>query len=334
MLITLAPWRIKLVRTILGLPALAVGILLAWAGYYHQREDHERVAAWVKTPCRIIKWSVDITRSSFGDHVKPSMAFEYTFAGKTYRSSNYDEATDWIVDLRDFEAEGAAIRRGQAYCYVNPADPAEASYRAARLWYPWSLVGGGALLALGSFIFLVATYWPGRYSRYDPETMSRRVGAKVLFCLALFLLGLGVYQIWNTGAHHILWGQMVRSQLIEIPARVEANGIVDVKGSGRKSHMTYHMAHLVYSYEHDGRRWHSDRWYFDAKRINGGTMDDTRALIARYPRGLEFTCWILPDKPWFSTLDPGLRWDFIWLCIPIGFIFGGLWVLKAWWHMR
>src|SRR5215207_3855273 len=110
----LAPWRIKAVRCIFGIVGLGVGILLAVAGYYHQRESHEKVAAWVKTPCRILHWGMEITHGPGGDLVKPTMTYEYTFEGKTHRSSNYDEATDWIVDLRDFEEEGDAARRGPA----------------------------------------------------------------------------------------------------------------------------------------------------------------------------------------------------------------------------
>ncbi|MEN3941600.1 DUF3592 domain-containing protein [Prosthecobacter sp. SYSU 5D2] len=323
----LPPWRIKLIRTVLGLPALAVGILLAWAGYFHQMEDHEKVASWVKTPCRILSWGVNVSQSSFGLKVQPVMSFEYAYGGKTYRSSNYDEATDWLVDLRDFEAEGHAARRGPAYCYVNPDKPAEASFRAARLWFPFSLIGGGAALALAAMVFLILTYIPRRIRPYDRDGMQGRVGRRVLGGMALFLIGLGVYQLWQFNLVDKVYAQVVRSQLIRVPARVEGTGIVEERGSGRHYNRRYQKAHLVYSYEHGGRRWHSDRWYFDARRLDVGSKETTRAMLARYPAGLEMGIWILPDKPWYSTLDPGLRWDFLWLILPVGFISGGLWLL-------
>lgn len=330
----LPPWRIKLIRTVLGLPALAAGILLAWAGYFHQMEDHEKVASWVKTPCRVLSWGVKVSQSSFGVHVQPGMSFEYAYEGKTYRSTNYDEATDWKVDLRDFEAEGDAARRGPAYCYVNPDKPAEASFRAARLWFPFSLIGGGVVLALVALVFLIRTYLPRSIRPHDEHPMSERVGRYVLGILALFLIGLGVSQFRETGLVDKVRVQVVRSRLIQVPARVEGTGIVEVRGSGRHSHRTYQKAHLVYSYEHGGRRWHSDRWYFDARQLDVGSKETTRALLAKYPAGLEFSVWILPDKPWYSTLDPGLRWDFIWMIFPLGLVGGGLWLLLAIWRRR
>lgn len=322
---TLPPWRIRLIRTLLGGCALAIGVLLAWAGYFHQLPDHRRVAAWQKVPCRILTWGVSVTQGSASGRVQPGMSFEYAVAGRTYRSSNYDEATDWVVDLRDFEAEGAAARRGPAFCYVNPGNPSEASFRAARLWFPYSLIGGGGLLALVSAGFLLRTWLPSRRT-LDPNLFQRQAGTAILAGLAALLLGFGSYQLWRLAPHEALRQQLVRHRLVQVPARVEAAAIEETRGSGRNSHRIYHQARLVYSYEYDGRRWHSDRWSFQA-RHQSGSKDQLRALLERYPRGTELTGWIDPEKPWFSTLNPNLHWGLLWNLLPLSFLGIGLWLL-------
>ncbi|MES2599027.1 MAG: hypothetical protein V4662_27110 [Verrucomicrobiota bacterium] len=331
----IAPWRIKAVRCIFGIVGLGLGILLVMAGYYHQLAPHEKVAGWVKTPCRILNWGMEITHGPGGDLVKPTMTYEYTVSGKTYKSSSYDEATDWVVDMRDFEEEGDAARRGPAFCYVDPKDPRESSFRAAQLWYPWSLVGGGGLLALISIVFLVRTFM--RIHGISTQNVEARVGWLqrhfVLGC-SLTLLGFGGYMTVQQGIADAVYGQIVRSKLIPVPARVEARGVHGERGSGKNSHQVYNMVHLVYSYEHAGRRWYADRWYFDATEVDGGTKEDARALAAQYPLGLAMTVWIHPDRPWYATLDPGLRWHFLWFLFPLGLIGAGLWFLRARWGMR
>lgn len=214
----LPPWRIRLIRTLLGGCALAIGVLLAWAGYFHQLPDHKRVAAWEKVPCQILSWGVTVTPGSAGSRVQPGMSFEYRWGERTYRSSNYDEATDWVIDLRDFEAEGAAARRGPTFCQVNPAKPSEASFRAARLWFPYSLIGGGSLLAVVSAGFLWRTWLPSRRS-LDPNLFEQHAKTVIVSGFALLLLSLGGYQAWQFAPHEALRQQLVRHRLVEIPVR-------------------------------------------------------------------------------------------------------------------
>ena len=323
----LLPWRIRLIRTLLGGCALAIGVLLAWAGYFHQLPDHQRVAAWEKVPCQILSWGVTVTPGSAGSRVQPGMSFEYRWGERTYRSSNYDEATDWGIDLRDFEAEGAAARRGPTFCQVNPAKPSEASFRAARLWFPYSLIGGGGLLAVVSAGFLLRTWLPSRRS-LDPNLFEQHAKTVILSGFALLLLSLGGYQAWQFAPHEALRQQLVRHRLVEIPVRVEATALEETRGTGRNSHRIYHRARLVYSYEHDGRRWHSDRWSFPARHISG-SKEQLRTLLERYPRGKELRGWIDPDKPWYSTLNPRLHWGLLWNLIPLSFFGLGLWLLST-----
>ncbi|HBJ88007.1 MAG TPA: hypothetical protein DDZ88_29955 [Verrucomicrobiales bacterium] len=326
----LAPWRLKLVRCIFGVVGLGLGIVLVCAGFYHQRAKHEKVAAWVKTPCRILTWSVDISRSAFGDRVQPTMTYQYDFDGKTHTSSNYDEATDWIVDLRDFEEEGDAARRGPAFCYVNPANPREASFRAARLWFPYSLIGGGGLLALGGFIFLVRTFLPSRRLRgLSAPERQRLFFRRLLASAGVGLMALGVHLMNEQHLVDAIEGVLMRSQLIQVPARVEATGITEERGSGRRSHMTYHRVHLVYSYEQAGRRWFSNRWYFDAPKVDGGSKAEAQALVRAHPVGRELTAWIHPQKPWLATLETGFQWHHVWLLLPLSVLLASFWMVWA-----
>lgn len=335
----LAPWRIKVVRSILGFLGLAVGILLAWANGFYQRTPQERVHAWVQTPCRILQWEVAVSPgsgpgSAYGSSL--NIRFEYDFAGKTWSSDRYDEASHRDVDLREFEREGDAARKGAAFCYVNPENPAEASFHPARLWVPWSLAGGGLLLALVSAAFLKRTFFPSRRSRDMGREARVRWWQKAgLLGVAVVSVGLGLLLGFRQGMPDMLWGQFVRGQLVEVSARVEGNAVYTARGIGKRSHQIHYLAGVIYSYEHGGRRWHSDRWRFDTRLMDTGSEERAKQKLADYPAGREVRCWIHPQKPWFATLDPGLQpVALFWLVIPLTFFAGSLWLLRVWWRMR
>lgn len=337
----LAPWRIKTVRSILGFLGLAVGILLAWANWFYHRAPQERVHGWQQTPCRVLQWEVSVSPGSgagsgTGYSASPTLRFEYDFAGRTWISDRYDEASNRDVDIREFEREGDAARRGPAFCYVNPENPAEASFHAARLWVPWSLAGGGVLLALASGAFLVRTFVPSRRSRaLGREGRVRWWQRAGLLGVAAVAAGLGLLLGFRQGMPDMLWGQFVRGQLIEVSARVEGRAIYTVRGVGKRSHQIHYLAGVIYSYEHDGRSWHSDRWRFDTRQVDTGSQERAEQKLADYPPGRLVRCWIHPQKPWFATLDPSLQpVALLWLAIPLAFFAGSLWLLRVWWRMR
>lgn len=326
----IAPWRIKLVRTIFSVLAVGIGGLLAWAGWFHRMENHKTVAAWVKTPCKVLRWDVEVTDTGYGSTVDRNLEYEYDFGGATYRSGNYDEATDWEVDLREFEKQGAMARRGPAYCYVNPAKPSDASFLGPRLWYPWSLVGGGAALALTGLVFFILTWIPKRPLPVD----DARTGRKLLAVFGIGLVGMGIFLGFRQGTPDLLHGLILRSGMIEVPAKVEASWIYDQRGSGRRSHMTYHMVYVVYSYEQEGRRWMADRSSFGNRAADGGTINQARERLAKYPRGSEATAWVHPSQPWISALSRNMPWDSIFHIAPLGLTAGGVWMIISAWRMR
>lgn len=324
MLSTLPPWRIRAARTLLGGIPLVVGILLLWAGWGYLLPKHQHVASWQKVPCSILTWGVTVTHGSGGSRVQPGMSFEYRWGGRTYRSSNYDEVTNWVIDLRDFEAEGASARQGPAFCYVNPDKPEQASFHDARLWFPYSLIGGGGLLTLISALFLLRTWLP---SPRHSASFDQQAGRIVMAGMAIFLLGASGYFFWQFAPHEALRQQLVRHRLVEIPMRVEASAIEERRGTGKQSHRIFYQARLVYSYEHDNRRWHSDRWNFASRYIRGAPKE-LRALLDRYPNGLKLRGWIDPEKPWYSTLNPNLHWGLLWNLIPITLFGMAFWILR------
>lgn len=329
---TLAPWRIKTVRAIFAVLGMGVGGLMAWAGWFHQMENHRKVAGWVKTPCEVVKWEVDVSRGGYGTSVNRSILYRYEFGGRVYRGSNYDEATDWEVDMRDFEKEGVAARRGPSFCHVDPQRPFMASFRGARIWFPWSLIGGGLLLVVAGLVFMVLTFLP----RVRTRPVRQERGGRY-FCLffGLGMLVTGGVMGWQGGFADAIRGQWVRARLAEVPAKIESSGVYQRQGTGRKSHMTYQMVRVVYSYDFGGRRWHSDRWYADATALQGGTAEQARELASRHPEGSEAKAWIIPDEPWHAVLEPGLRWGMVKYLVPAILIIGGAALLREakrmWW---
>lgn len=324
-----------MIRVIFGFLGLLIGVLLAWAGAFHQMEDQQRVAAWVRTPCKVLVWESVIVRSSgdaLGYTFNPSLRFEYEFAGKTRRSDVYDETSKREPGLRAFEEEGAGARSGNTFCYVNPDNPAEASYHAAQLWRPWSLILGGGSLAVASLWFLFRTWWPGRSRRREgygeADRRYRFWGITGLACLLLFVSG---HMVVRTGTFDLLREQWLRSKWQEVAAKVEGVGLSETRGSStRNSHRITHHAHIVYSYEHGGRRWHADHWTLPERTLTAGNSVELEVQLKEHPVGSTLRCWIHPDKPWLTTLDPSFRaGDFLWQLLPLSIFGMAIWLFRA-----
>lgn len=292
------------------------------------------MSAWVKTPCRVLTWQPVVTRSGengLGYTFNTSLRFEYEFAGKTRRSDVYDETSKRKPNLRDFEEEGAAARSGNTFCYVNPENPAEASYHAAQLWRPWSLILGGGSLALASLWFLFRTWWPSLSRRREDDRVTKGryrfwcLGG--LACIVLFFSG---HMAVRMGTLDLVREQWLKSKWLEVSARVEGVGLSETRGSGRNSHRITHHAHIVYSYEHDGRRWHADHWTLPLRTNSSASRSKLVALLQTYPVGSPLRCWILPDQPWLTTLDPSFRLgSFLWQLIPLSIFGMAIWLFRA-----
>ncbi len=330
----LAPWRIKFVRSIFAAIFLGIGILLAWAGYFHQLPDHAKVASWVKTPCKVLHWDLLVSQTSNRFlNINTSIAYQYEFAGKTYRGDHYDEATDWEVDLRDFEEEGVAARRGPAFCYVDPQRPSEASFRGPRLWFPYSLIGGGGFLALLGLIFFWNTFFPSRRSRgRSQEDKQRIVSRRALMVVVIVLLGISANLASKAGTVDALAELRLRKDLVQVPARVESTSVQEETYQSKNTTRVSYVAKLIYSYEHDGRRWHSDRWSFASTGLKYYNRPQAEATLKNVPPGLATSCWIHPEKPWLSTLHAETSLTSLWphilpVAIALGafFLLGGCW---------
>ncbi|WAC18429.1 DUF3592 domain-containing protein [Luteolibacter sp. SL250] len=328
----LAPWRIKMVRCIISVLAMGVGGLLAWAGWFHQMEDHRKIAAWTKVPCTILRWDMEVSETVWGPNPVRYCQYRYEYRGKTYTGHNYDEATDWPVDLRDFEKEGAAARQGPAFCYVDPERPTEASFRGPRMWFPWSLAGGGLLLCAAGFIFFILTFIPRR--PLPPEVADLRIRRRALCLIGLGLMTAAIIVAGKQDLWAAVEGQLMRSKLVPIPAKIEATGLSEARGTGKNRNITYNMMSVVYSYEHGGRTWHADRWHHHEVHRIGGSKEDAKETLSQYPRGKEVTAWVHPQRPWIGTLDKGLSWSLAWAVMPLTLFFGGLHAFRAGWKLK
>jgi|GEM_PF-5568909 len=328
----LAPWRIKAARCIISALAIGVGGLLAWAGWFHQMKDHRKVAGWTKVPCTILRWDMEVAETPWGPNPSRYSVYRYEYGGKIHTGQNYDEASDQPVDLREFEKEGVAARQGPAFCYVNPENPSEASFRGPRAWFPWSLTGGGVLLLLAGFVFLILTFIPRR--PLPPEVADLRTRRRALcwmgFGLMLAAVVVGKRQdLWET-----VEGQILRTKLVPIPARIEATGLSEARGTGKNRNITYNMMSVVYSYEQGGRKWHADRWHHHEVNRIGGSKEDAKETLSDYPRGKQVTAWIHPERPWIATLDRGLSWSMAWAVMPATLLIGGICMFRTGWKLK
>jgi len=328
----LAPWRIKTARCIIAVLAIGVGGLLAWAGWFHQLDDQRKIASWAKVPCTILRWDMQVSETAYGANASRHTFYRYEFGGKTYTGQNYDKGSDKEPDLRDFEEEGVAARKGPTYCHVNPANPWESSFHGPRPGFPWALTIGGLLLALAGFVFLILTFVPRK--RLPPELAAARYNRRVLLLLGLGLMTGACLMGSQRNLIPAIEGQLLRQKLIQVPAEIETTGYYETRGSGRNRNLTFRKVTVLYSYTYGGRTWHADRWYYHSTVRDGGSDEETDALRSPYPRGLAVTAWIDPRRPWIATLDPGLSWYDLWFIAPLALGGFGLRMLWQFWSTR
>lgn len=312
-----------------GLIFMAAGLWvcrLAWSTILTKVSE---VRKWTETPCQVTRWESGIDTKN-GDVFKaaPRIAYQYEAAGRTLTGTTYDAAKSTTLTLNSLEEEGVAARRGPAVCYVNPANPEQASYLRP------SYTTGGAVLAFGAVFACVGgamalTGVLGLARRLVGGSPAARGPAKgcaggiVAPFVFLAFAGAG-FAVWRMDLYNQPDWDAIGVRMVEVPAKVLASGVSRHTSSGRNSSTTY-KAKVAFEYEFDGRTWRSGWLDFDQGSTYNGNSTKAHEAAARHPAGSSARAWVDPLAPWQAVLEKtgGNRWG-LWK-LPI--IFGGVGVL-------
>lgn len=320
---------------IVGPLFLAIGLAVVFFAWKWIGAQVLEVRQWTQVPCVVTKWDVGITPAG-ADIFEAALdlTYQYQFNGQSYHGTVLDASMGTRDGLNDLEEAGAAARAGGQVCYVNPADPVQSSLRPGSWWLPAAVSGFGLLFAsVGGMVFLSsAGAWLRKMKGGEavPPASGRKGCLGVLmppvFCL--IFAGAGV-AVWKFAIHDTPDWKTIAPRMVELPAKVIASGVDRHTSSGKNRSTTY-KAKVAFTYQFQGRDWHSGWLDFDCGSTSSSNRGAAEERAARHPAGQNTTCWVDPQAPWRAVLEKE-RGSKVWLWIfPI--LFGGLGLLgfAAW----
>jgi hypothetical protein len=188
------PWGKGIVFGLLTL----IGGGVTWGFVYQPARRAISAPGWKETPCRILFSRVGRHSGDDGDTYSVDVLYEYTFNGRTRRSSRYELIT---VSSSGIEGKSRAVEKyapgTTTVCYVNPSRPAEAVLNRD---FPWLLLLG--LVPLGMFCGGVAGFVSmargARPAAAEPERTGDTLRLRPSITRPGRALGCGLFTLlWN-----------------------------------------------------------------------------------------------------------------------------------------
>lgn len=310
-----------------GFIFLASGMAICWFAWSKILAKVAEVRTWIETPCQVLRWEAGVEPGGNVYKVVPVIAYQYEAAGATRTGTVYDAAPATVPTLNELEEKGAAARGGRAVCYVNPANPEQASflrsgYGAGGAVLAFGLIFGGVggALMLGGLLSLL------RCVTGNPVMASGRSGGcGTLMVPVFFALFAGAgFLVWRLALYGQPDWETIGGRMVEVPAKVLASGVDRSTSSGKNSSPTY-KAKIAYEYDFGGRTWRSGWLDFSRGTTSSSNHGKAAEAAARYPVNATPNAWVDPEAPWRAVLEKqnGSRW-WLWL-FPV--VFGGIGIL-------
>lgn len=283
--------------------------------------------AWPKTDCvildsRVVEPGAD-RESSYAFAVK----YRYTWQGRDYTSDKLKLRGKSSANYADIQKLAERYPAdSKAFCYVNPAAPAQAILQRDSLWFlamglvPLGFVAFGALMLLGT--------WRGARETPEPRPLSAKPGANagpgclILFFSVFLLAGLAAtYAMLLRPALRILTARSWR----EVPCVVLSSRVV---GHSDSDGTTYSVD-ILYSFAVDGRELKANRYSFMTGSSSG--YDGKAAIVRRYPPGRRTVCYVNPNDPADAVLTRDATPDIWFGLLPLIFVaVGGGGIFFVW----
>ena len=275
--------------------------------------------SWKETPCKIVSSGV----AERSDHERPytfTIRYEYTANGQSRAGSVYKRGYTGSEKYSDVQKLVEKYPSGQpACCYINPKNPAEVVLRRdSRLiglvvLFPLIFVGIGA-----GGLYCIWRREPA--SKIKPIAAVARNGARARYGLAGFFgifAVVGLIILYPLGIRPIAKTLDARSW-VEVPCRVLCG---DVRSQDSDDGTTYSI-YILYSYEHDGKTYKSDRYDFIGGSSSG--YHGKARVVAQYEAMPHPTCFVNPDHPSEAVLKRGFHAKLLLILFPLPFIAVGL----------
>ena len=272
---------------------------------------------WERVACRIVEARVDVTPSD-REPFTPFVRFTYRHGGREYESASYyreprshDDYTKVWLKLRDLKPAS------DAFCWVNPADPAQAVIDPSSPARQALSIAHYVLMCVGGLLLFVI--WRPR--RAGSTETSASPGCALLF--PLLFAGAGGVMFWFMTLPALRQLFSV-SSWVETPCTIVFSELRESRGDDGPTY----RADILFSYEFQGEAYRSNRVSLGLKVSSGGSSSK-REKIAKHPPGSAAVCYVNPRQPWEAVLDKKSPAILFSLLFPIPFLAAGIFIFLA-----
>ena len=279
-----------------------------------------KARSWVETPCEMV-----------GDDEHP-FQYRYRYEGQFYVSTRYEPSSEDIPEGSDGQVFLSRYPKGsEAICLVNPGNPHEAVFQTGSLGVGFFILIPILFMVIG-FGGAYGTIRGGKgQKRKDgsraPKSISNRAEGNMTGKLGGVAFGF----VFFAAGSAFLWVSFLGPLFKTIAAKNWNAVPATVISSHVESHYdddgTTYSVDILYRYTVHGREYRSNRYEFIGGSSSG--RSGKTKVVAQYPAGREFTCWVDPDDPAEAVIKRtlgGMAWFGL---IPLIFIVIGLAVMIA-----
>lgn len=313
--------------TLFGLVFLVAGVVATWATARMVWEN-QSVRFWDEATCTITTSSVGVGLAgdaTGGIAEGRQLGFNVSY---TYRADGAQQRGHRVRPRlnSDPEEPEEAYRLAAVYpvgaevpCHVDPDDPTAAYLETASLWQPSIVLLPLIFVVVGGFILsfqLPKRQRDAARARVAAITSRDKKPGQGNGCLALFF-----FVFFAAGAAFFIplfgvpaWHALDSRSWPAAPATVLESGVE----SHSSDDGTTYSVEVLFSYEVDGRTYHSQRYDFITGSSSG--YDGKRAIVDRIPAGTVTECYYDPDEPWRAVLSRDFRADWLFALIPLLFM--------------
>ena len=311
----LLPGALVMAIFILGVPGAISGTII------YKMRMVRKAAHWPSTRARITKSTLRTAHRTHADSSTtvvniPVVEYEFTLGGSKYHGSHITGADNVGIGPPAQTLDRYPLD-ATVPVYYNPANPAEAVLERDLPWSPTvAYASAGAIFMAGvaatAALLNVDTLIVKLRSHFPPGAEPH---------LAIFFLLCGSWCLF------ILWDS--RRQSTQAAGWPMATGCI--VSSGVESYITsvgstssdrvrLFEAVVEYSYQVEGREYHSTQVAFGAKVA--GSQESAEARAARYPAQSDVVVHYDPTNPSNAVLETKLA--FGWLILAVAIVFLGL----------
>jgi len=308
----------KFFATVFGLFFIGMGLL--FTGFIvRQTVTDVKSLSWEKTPCTITGGKVTTVSDGYAFEVE----YSYLVNGAAFRSRQFKPGI--AGSTHDDVSKADALARQYApgvdtFCFVNPANPAEAVLARGSLWT--------GLLVLFPMIFVVVggavIYGAWTTSAGKPETRSfsaKASGTKFgrFFLAGFFLIffvagsGFGYFLVFPELTRYMNADNWVKTPCVVQSSRVKSHDSDDG---------TTYSVDIVYEYVFNGQFFRSGKYKFIGGSSSG--YAGKAAVVDQYPPGRKTICYVNPDDPAEAVLLRTMGPEALLALLPLVFIIVGL----------